>query len=899
MKNRNHRKPWLLQYSIVFAVVCLLTFSMQIYYGKSFVYSEQGLCGDGLVQHFNGLVYYGEYLRELLRNIFVEHTFSLPEYDLSIGMGGDILATLNYYVMGDPLNLLAVFVPAQYTEILYNFLVIARLYLAGIAFYCYCLYHGYETEQILPASMIYVFSFYSIVISVLHPFFLNPLIYFPLILLGVDKVMRERKPLLFILSCALAAVSNFYFFYMMTILMFLYGIIRYVQYHVEEIKCLALIKELAGFILYYVIAVLLAAPVFLPSVYAVLGSSRVGGRSSVPAFYEWIYYIKLPIAFMNASADHYSALGYGAVGVFAVVLLFFRTKWKEKTGFKIAFVIGTVFLLFPFFGHMFNGFGYAVNRWVWAYCFLVSLIVAEMFLDILCLPAAFKWLAAGMTVLFMAPTFVFRAGGKPELLFATATLAVAAVVLSAIILVCKRFKNSVRITYFAIITVNIFLSMFSFYSPLSGNDISKHGEAASAYADIMSGPLRVLEGVDRKKFDKVRVDTSNLGFGGVRTNSAMLYDINSVSFYYSVINENTNTALRELQLPVPYENRYVDLDSRAVLSALMGVKYNIVRVGEERYLPYGFWDKTAEKDGYALYETNYCLPMAFVYDRMMGEQEYQLLQPIRKQQALLQTAIVPEKTLADEEGRVPETASWDLLFQDECPAYETGETCGLSITREGIEVLQPGAYMTLRTVPAEYGERYLAFENLWYEGDITTYITITDGTISRNLEVKSELDGAYANIHDFLCNLGYSEAHGESYTIIFDKPGTYNWSSLKIIDQPLAGMENQINDLSEIPVEYSFGEDSIQLHVDTPKAGLLYLSVPFSKGWEARMDGKQTEVVKTNNFGMGFFITPGEHTVELVYHTPYMRLGTMFMAFGIMLCTIVLIWQRKAGRNRR
>lgn len=65
------------------------------------------------------------------------------------------------------------------------------------------------------------------------------------------------------------------------------------------------------------------------------------------------------------------------------------------------------------------------------------------------------------------------------------------------------------------------------------------------------------------------------------------------------------------------------------------------------------------------------------------------------------------------------------------------------------------------------------------------------------------------------------------------------------------------------------------------------------------MDGKQTEVVKTNNFGMGFFITPGEHTVELVYHTPYMRLGTMFMAFGIMLCTIVLIWQRKAGRNRR
>ena len=98
-----------------------------------------------------------------------------------------------------------------------------------------------------------------------------------------------------------------------------------------------------------------------------------------------IYYLKLPIAFMNADAGHYSALGYGAVGALAIFLLF-RTKRKEKAGFKIAFLAGTVFLLFPFFGHVLNGFGYAVNRWVWAYCFTVSLIVVEMFYEIVKLP---------------------------------------------------------------------------------------------------------------------------------------------------------------------------------------------------------------------------------------------------------------------------------------------------------------------------------------------------------------------------------------------------------------------------------------------------------------------------------------------------------------------------------
>lgn len=142
---------------------------------------------------------YRKRLRSILKNIFKNHSFSIPEFDLSIGLGGDIESILNYYTIGDPLNLLAVFVPACHTEILFNVLIVARLYLAGIAFFLYCRYHSYESSRILPG------------------------------------------------------------------------------------------------------AVMIASPVFLPSVTAVLGSSRVGGTFSIPRLYELIYYIKLPIAFMNAS----------------------------------------------------------------------------------------------------------------------------------------------------------------------------------------------------------------------------------------------------------------------------------------------------------------------------------------------------------------------------------------------------------------------------------------------------------------------------------------------------------------------------------------------------------------------------------------------------------------------
>ena len=71
-------------------------------------------------------MYYGKYLRGIIKNIFIYHQFSIPLWDFSIGYGGDILTTLHYYVLGDPLTLLSIFVPMKYTEYLYIFLILLR-----------------------------------------------------------------------------------------------------------------------------------------------------------------------------------------------------------------------------------------------------------------------------------------------------------------------------------------------------------------------------------------------------------------------------------------------------------------------------------------------------------------------------------------------------------------------------------------------------------------------------------------------------------------------------------------------------------------------------------------------------------------------------------------------------
>ena len=155
-------------------------------------------------------------------------------WDLNIGYGSDILTTLHYYVIGDPLTLLSVFFKSSQTEFLYEFLIFLRIYLAGIAFSRYAFYHKNSKQAVFMGSMIYVFAGWTIYAAMKHPYFSNPMIYLPFILMGIDKIYKKEKPYIFIWSVALAGLSNFYFFYMLGIFMVIYAMVRYFEQFEER-----------------------------------------------------------------------------------------------------------------------------------------------------------------------------------------------------------------------------------------------------------------------------------------------------------------------------------------------------------------------------------------------------------------------------------------------------------------------------------------------------------------------------------------------------------------------------------------------------------------------------------------------------------------------------------------
>lgn len=872
------RKSLWLRYTGLFAVACLLLCSVDLWYGRSLLYAGADQSGDGLLQHFNALSYYGQWLRTILHNLFAEHRLDVPLWDLSIGLGGDVLTTLSYYVLGDPLCLLSALVPADKTEILYNFLVILRLYLAGLAFLGYARHRGCTPFGALVGALVYAFSFYSVVVAVLHPYYLNPLIYLPLLLWGIDNLLAGKGRAGFVLAVFLAAVSNFYFFYMLTLVMAVYAVLALRQKYRAAApgRGKALVRDLWQGAACYLLGLGMAAFLFLPSAAAVLSGDRVGGGASVPLVYEPIYYAKLIIAFVNASADYYSALGYTTIGVLAVLLLF-ATPLRRHGLLKLAFLLGAAGLCIPFVGHVMNGFGYVVNRWVWAFCFVVACIVARMMPRLVQL--RLRWLAAAAAgvVVFALPTFYFRAQGDGEKIKAAVLVCGAAAVVAALLVLaawrlCKggrRDRAAVQAgLILCLVLGNQFLNMFGFYAPLSGDDVANHETAGTAWQQLLQSPASAVAALP--DIGTVRFDTADFGFAGVRPNAAMQYDVNGTAFYYSVANPATAAFLAENQANVYTDYIYNDLDGRAWLETLLGVRYLVVPSGNDAARPWGYDIPVSDDGTYAVYTSDNVLPLAYFYDTVYDVADYDALTMPQKQQTALQAAVVDSAALAATGVTVPRAA---VQWWDSASVCTLTAEAGITVEGNTITVNDPNAVLHLHTEAApENCERYLAWENLWFQGKDFTTITVSDG--SRTLWMMTAATNAarYAGIHNIAVNLGcHSEA--QDLAIRCGKAGTYTFDSLQILNQPMEPLAELAAARRTVPVQYALQDNGVELSVENPTAGLVYLAVPYSTGWSAQADGRPVTLLQANGFGMAVALPAGSHTVQLHYTTPLLTAG--------------------------
>ena len=300
---RQGRGALVLAYTALFALLMGIWAAIFALNGQSFIQY-----GDTLKQHYPFLVYYGRWLRQAARCVLTGA--AVPTWDFSIGYGADIITTLSYYGLGDPLDLLAAFVPGRWTEQLLEGLIVLRLYLAGLAFMAFSRRHGNSRFGTLLGALAYVFSAWPIQAGLIEPVFLVPMYCFPLMLLGADDLFEGRSPVLYIAAIALTALSNFLFFYMAAVLLVLYAIAVYSKrYGAKNLRTLP--PLLAKFIGFALVGIAISAVTLLPTAQELFGSARFGlTRETAPyPFYR----------FFELLANMTTGMGYDAYSTYAGV----------------------------------------------------------------------------------------------------------------------------------------------------------------------------------------------------------------------------------------------------------------------------------------------------------------------------------------------------------------------------------------------------------------------------------------------------------------------------------------------------------------------------------------------------------------------------------------------------
>ncbi len=899
---------YLLIFSLVFLVVSFLCYFSFIIREKSFIWEV-----DGLSQHYLALMYIGQWFREILRNIFIEHSFSIPVWDFSIGAGGDVITTFNYYGLGDPLCLLSVFVPAKYTVYLYNFLIILRIYLAGIFFSVFCFYKKQRSFETMLGAFTYMFCGYTLFAGTRHPFFLMPMMFFPLFILGAEKILRKESPVLFILAVFGAFLSNFYFSYMLVILTVIYVAVRF--FTDKEQK--RLLKTIGRFLLFGITGVMMSCLILLPVLIVFLGNDRSGvERSGFRLFNDFFYYASFFSRFMDyANVGTWTITGFTALPLISLVALF--RKKGEHLYLKIIFAILTLMLLIPAASKVMNGFAYEANRWVWGYAFFLSYISVVMFRSLLKLNRNDK-----LTLIAFAGAYLLISIVIAKQFTMSMTVQYAIFALLIMLFICAKElsdKKGRRILNSAVAFL-MFLSIVSnglcCYSTQFSDYIYEFVDTDKAYKLVDKGVSKQMkEEMDEEfcRFEQMK--------NYVR-NAPIVDDTNGVSFYWSLCDNHIGDYLKDSGAVRYTSYNFQHLYKFTVLDALFSVKYFFAN-NEENTPPFGYnflkEVKTAEGT-YYIYENKHALPLGFTYSDYITREEYMSLSNAERQEALLSNILLEEDVKGFDKNTYT-TESYEIPFT-------VSSTDSAFVEGNKITALKKGATITLEFEDTKDCELYLNFVNLncdnyldkkeimeikgtWDSSDFSKKLQIIRDNIysrdSQEIDFKihcsdymAKFDHStpknqnYDGIHDYLTNLGYSKEVRNSITIEISHPGEFSFDDMKVVANPLETYESKIaqrkaNTLENVEIHNNSFEGDITLS----KPQLLFVSVPYSEGFTAFVDGEEAEILRANTFGMALALSEGEHHIEFRYHTRGLALGAVLSVAGFAVFTVIAVANRK------
>ena len=88
------------------------------------------------------------------------------------------------------------------------------------------------------------------------------------------------------------------------------------------------------------------------------------------------------------------------------------------------------------------------------------------------------------------------------------------------------------------------------------------------------------------------------------------------------------------------------------------------------------------------------------------------------------------------------------------------------------------------------------------------------------------------------------------------------------------------------------GYNSLTAETNLTNRSNIFLSIPYSKFWKAKIDGNETEIKLAKTAFMELSVPKGNHHIELSYSNTYFSLGIVVTIAAFFVFLILVFWKK-------
>ncbi len=722
---------------------------------------------------------------------------------------------------------------------------------------------------------------------------------FPLVMLGIEKIISERKLKLYTITLALTLITNYYMGYMVCIFSVLYFIYYFFSNHnftdtyfgklakrekgikgllswgYNNLRNSRFFDTGVNFAFSSIGAAMLSAFMLLPVYFILANCSATSGTfpQEFKTYFSIFDFLANHLAYLDptirsSGTDVLPNVYCGILTVMLVPLFIFSNKISLKEKIMSISILGVMFAscYTNYLNYIWHGFHFPNDlpyRFSYMYSFLL-LVFAYKAIKNINEYTNRQIIGVGVaTTVFII--FVQEIGSKN---FSETGVWICLAFIGIYCLALGILKND---KYPAIAAAALILcSVCAEYTVSNTNNYSMDQTKANFVGDYeefqeMKDRLDEYEGNDSYRMEltslRARMDPCWYYYNGMSTFTSMAYE--------SVANMQSNLGMFS-----NFINSYTYHRQTPVYNSFFALDYIVDNfTGSKAPMNSKYYKELFIVDKYTAYENLYQLPIAFRVNEEIRMWSHDNSNPFEVQSQLFGSAtgihtVYKDIEIADISGTG--ASCNDLSLSDSgCYPFTVENTAGASLTFK-LKVKQTGnAYVFMKTSANN-------IKNVTY--------TLEDGTvIAQGIDTKP-----------YIMDLGYHKAGEEIKLYAPITEGTEGYVYLYAVTLDDQSFEEGYNQLKADSLNVtSFEETKIEGTIDASADGILYTSINYDTGWNIYIDGQKASADQIVSVGddalLGVYISEGEHTVTFKYVPQGLLLGSALSVLTLIIFILLII----------